>query len=132
MKAIRILFLITFFTSLIAPVAEVRADDGSPWSEILNPDGTIQWNNLVDLGNTSEPASWMDITLPGGMVVHQNATYHRYQTPSGNIVVLPAPVTLFFMALHPQESGLTNAQSMLGNGASILMMLIGTLSPLSS
>ena len=62
----------------------------------------------------------MDITLPGGMVVDLDATYHRYQTPSGNIVVLPSPVTLFFMALHPEESGLTNAQSMLGNGASIL------------
>ncbi|MGZ6347757.1 MAG: hypothetical protein ACXWNC_09365 [Anaerolineales bacterium] len=125
MKAIHLLFLITFLASFIAPVVAVRADDGSPWSEILNPDGTIQWNNLLDLGNTSEPANWMDITLPGGMVVHQNATFHRYQTPSGNILVLPEPVTLFFMALHPQESGLNDAESMLGNGVSILMLLIG-------
>ena len=125
MKAMRLLFLIAFLAFLVAPFAAVRADPGSPWSEILNPDGTIQWSKLTDLGTTSQPAAWMDVTLPGGMVVHQNATFHRYQTPSGNVLVLPDPVTLFFMAQHPQESGLNNAQSMLGNGASILMMLIG-------
>ena len=130
MKAMRFLFLIAFLAFLVAPVAAVRADSGSPWSEILNPDGTIQWSKLVDLGNTSQPATWMDVTLPGGMVVHQNATFHRYQTPSGNVLVLPDPVTLFFMAIHPQESGLNNAQSMLGDGASILILLIGnSLSP---
>jgi hypothetical protein len=125
MKSIHLLILITLIAFLIAPVATVQADDGSPWSEILNPDGTIQWSNLMDLGVSSDPASWMDITLPGGMVVHQDATFHRYQTPSGNVLVLPSPVTLFFMALHPEESGLTNAESMLGNGVSILMLLIG-------
>lgn len=67
----------------------------------------------------------MDITLPGGLVIDLDATYHRYQTPTGNIVVLPSPATLFFMALHPVESGLTDAESMLGNGASILAMLVG-------
>ena len=125
MNATRFLVLISILALLAAPAGIVRADGSSPWSEILNPDGTIQWSKLVDLGNTSNPAAWMDVTLPGGMVVHQNATFHRYQTPSGNILVLPDPVTLFFMAMHPQESGLNNAQSMLGNGASILMLLIG-------
>jgi len=67
----------------------------------------------------------MTITLPGGMVVHLDATYHRYKTASGNILVLPSPTTLFFMAMHPQESGLSGAQDMLGNGASILFALIG-------
>ena len=103
----------------------VQADDPSPWGEFLNPDGTVQWDKLVDLGTTSQPASWMDITLPGGLVVHQDATYHRYRTPSGNVLVLPEPITLFFMAQHPTESGLNNAQSMLGNGASILTLLVG-------
>jgi hypothetical protein len=42
MKAIRFLILISFLALLIAPVAAVQADGGSPWSEILNPDGTIQ------------------------------------------------------------------------------------------
>ena len=42
------------------------------------------------------------------------------------MLVLPEPVTLFFMAQHPAESGLNNAQSMLGNGASILTLLVGS------
>ena len=50
---------------------------------------------------------------------------NRYQTPSGNILVLPSPATLFFMAMHPVESGLSGADSMLGDGAAILAMLVG-------
>ena len=102
-----------------------QAAGDSPWSEILNPDGSVKWSALTDLGVTSDQASWMTITLPGGMVVHLDATYHRYKTASGNILVLPSPTTLFFMAMHPQESGLSGAQDMLGNGASILFALIG-------
>ena len=45
MKAMRFLFLIAFLAFLVAPVAAVRADPGSPWSEILNPDGTIPADN---------------------------------------------------------------------------------------
>jgi len=125
MKAIRALILISILVLLAGPLRSVQADDPSPWGEFLNPDGTVQWDKLVDLGTASEPASWMDVTLPGGLVVHQDATYHRYRTPSGNVLVLPEPITLFFMAQHPAESGLNNAQSMLGNGASILTLLVG-------
>lgn len=123
MKKICLITLV--FGILMLRTGSVRAQDSSPWAEILNPDGSVQWENLVDLGNTSEPADWMDVTLPGGIVVHQNATFHRYLTPSGNVLVLPDPATLFFMALHPQESGLTGAESMMGNGAAILMTLVG-------
>ena len=125
MKAFRLLAIVSILLLLAGPLNIAQADDPSPWGEFLNPDGTVQWNKLVDLGTTSEPASWMDITLPGGLVVHQSATFHRYRTPSGNVLVLPEPVTLFFMAQHPAESGLNNAQSMLGNGASILTLLVG-------
>jgi hypothetical protein len=121
----RVCLLILLVALLAAPARAAHAQDGSPWAEILNPDGSVKWENLVDLGNTSTPAEWMDVTLPGGIVVHQNATYHRYLTPSGNVLVLPDPATLFFMAMNPQASGLTGAQSMLGNGAAILMTLIG-------
>ena len=44
MKAMRFLFLIAFLAFLVAPVAAVKADGGSPWSEILNPDGTLNEN----------------------------------------------------------------------------------------
>lgn len=126
MKTIRFLLLISFLAALVVPTQAAQADEGdSPWGDFLNPDGSIAWDQLTDLGTVSEPADWMDITLPGGLVIDLDATYHRYQTPTGNIVVLPSPATLFFMALYPVESGLTNAESMLGNGASILAMLVG-------
>ena len=125
MKKITLLILLSFLVLFVPPLQTVRADDPSPWGEFLNPDGSIQWDKLVDLGVSSQEAGWMDVTLPGGVVIQQQATFHRYQTPSGNVLVLPEPVTLFFMALHPAESGLTGAESMLGNGASILTLLVG-------
>ena len=125
MKAFRSFILTLVIITLIASPLRASADDEAPWSEILNPDGSIRWELLSDLGSVSESADWMDITLPGGMVVDLDATYHRYQTPSGNILVLPSPATLFFMALNPEESGLAGAESMLGNGAAILALLVG-------
>ena len=125
MKKITLLILLSFLVLFVPPLQTVQADDPSPWGEFLNPDGSIQWDKLVDLGVSSQEAGWMDVTLPGGVVIQQQATFHRYQTPSGNVLVLPEPVTLFFMALHPAESGLTGAESMLGNGASILTLLVG-------
>jgi hypothetical protein len=125
-KIIRFIILISFLLMLVTPSQPARAGEGdSPWGDFLNPDGSIRWDQLTDLGTVSQPADWMHITLPGGMVVDLDATYHRYQTSTGNIVVLPSPATLFFMAMHPVESGLTSANSMLGDGASILAMLVG-------
>jgi hypothetical protein len=123
MKVKRLIIWISIITLLAVPLQNASGDP--PWGEIFNPDGTVQWSKLTDLGTTSEKANWMDITLPGGMVIKLDATYHRYQTPSGNILVLPSPATLFFMAIHPNESGLSNAQSILGDGASILVRLLG-------
>lgn len=125
MNAIRSLILIMLILSLVASSLPVAADGESGWGEILNPDGSIRWDLLTDLGTVSEPAGWMNISLPGGMVIDLDATYHRYRTPSGNILVLPSPATLFFMALNPVESGLAGAVSMLGNGSAVLAMLIG-------
>jgi len=125
MKTFQSVILMLVIIALVAIPLRVVADDESPWGEILNPDGSIRWDLLSDLGTVSESADWMDITLPGGIVLDLDATYHRYQTPSGNILVLPSPATLFFMAMHPVESGLADANSMLGNGAAILAMLIG-------
>lgn len=125
MKTFRSIILILLILLLLAYPHAAAADGESPWGEILNPDGSIRWDLLSDLGTVSESADWVDITLPGGMVLDLDATYHRYQTPSGNILVLPSPATLFFMAMHPVESGLSGADSMLGDGAAILAMLVG-------
>src|SRR4030042_3006039 len=123
MKTFRSLILILVIISLIVYPHPAAADGESPWGEILNPDGSIRWDLLSDLGTVSESADWMDITLPGGMVLDLDATYHRYQTPSGNILVLPSPATLFFMAMHPVESGLASAERMLGDGAGVRAVL---------
>ncbi|MEN4011361.1 MAG: hypothetical protein ROW48_04965 [Bellilinea sp.] len=125
MKQFRSIILTLVILSLLVYPHPAAADGESPWGEILNPDGSIRWDLLNDLGTVSESADWMDITLPGGMVLDLDATYHRYQTPSGNILILPSPATLFFMAMHPVESGLAGAESMLGNGAALLTMLAG-------
>ena len=125
MNTLRNTILALVIIALLAFPQPAAADGESPWGEILNPDGSIRWDLLSDLGTVSESADWMDITLPGGMLLDLDATYHRYQTPSGNILVLPSPATLFFMAMHPEESGLANAESMLGDGAAILACWLG-------
>ena len=114
MKRFRNIILALVILSLLAFPLPAIADGESPWGEILNPDGSIRWDLLSDLGTVSESADWMDITLPGGMVLDLDATYHRYQTPSGNILVLPSPATLFFMAMHPVESGLAECREHAG------------------
>ena len=51
----------------------------SPWGEFLNPDGSINWANLTYLGETAEPADWMQVEIPGGIQVPLGqATYNRY------------------------------------------------------
>ena len=125
MKLLRLFMIVILLAAVLMGTKPTHAQNNSPWGEVLNPDGSIQWDKLTDLGTSSQSADWMTVTLPGGLELHPDATYHRYQTPSGNVLVLPSPATLFFMAMHPQESGLSNAQSMLGNGAAMLMMLAG-------
>jgi hypothetical protein len=98
----------------------------SPWSEIVDGNGNILYNNLTDLGVVQENASWM----PNVPFIDGQATYHRYMTPSGNIVVMPSATTLFFMALHPDASGINNVYSALGNGVGVLeTMLAGYITP---
>jgi hypothetical protein len=125
MKLFRTIIQALLIITLIVFPFSVSAEEDTPWGEVLNPDGSIRWELLTDLGTVSEPVDWMSITLPGSIQIDLDATFHRYQTPSGNILVLPSPATLFFMAMNPVESGLVNAVSILGNGATILTMLLG-------
>ena len=93
----------------------VSAQD-NPWSEVVDANGNILYGKMTDLGEVQEDASWM----PNIPFIDGQATYHRYMTPSGNIVVMPSATTLFFMALHPDASGINNAYSALGNGIGAL------------
>jgi len=119
------LTFLTIFLLLASP-APVRAqgetppqvDPNSMWGEVVDQSGNIRYDNLTDLGTIQESADWMP-SIPG--IGSIQASYHEYQTPSGNIVVLPTASTLFFMALNPQESGLTQSDSQLGMGAGMAL-----------
>jgi hypothetical protein len=88
-------------------------DPNSVWGEVVDKNGNILYGNLKDLGPVQKSTSWMP-TIP--LVGNIQASYHEYQTPSGNLVVMPTATTLFFMALNPQASGLAQASSQLSVG----------------
>jgi hypothetical protein len=115
--------LILFLLTLFVP-STVYAQDINPWPEVFLPDGNLN-PDLVDLGVTTENPDWMSIELPFGQSLDLEANYHRYQTPSGNIVVLPSASTLFLMAMSPQESGLASSYGSLGNGYGNLITFLG-------
>jgi hypothetical protein len=115
-------------TAVLLPgAAQAQSGDTSPWGEVVDENGNIRFDNLTDLGETTEPADWMDIPLPFGQKIDLDANYHRYETPDGNVVVLPSPLTLVMMATQPQESGLTGATSQLGIGGMAAAEFLGGL-----
>lgn len=100
------------------------AQTQDPWSEVFDSNGNLV-PGLVDLGVTTETPSWMNVQLPFNQSLSLEANYHRFQTASGNVVILPSASTLFFMAMHPQESGLANSVGMVGNGYGGLITFLG-------
>ncbi len=120
--------LIAMLFVAVIPVAADGGDGGddsdSLWGEVLNPDGTIRYDNLIDQGVQVEDASWM----PSVLGIGGQAEYHLYETPSGTIVQLPTATTLFFMALNPVESGINDASSSQFTGAGTLLALPGVIS----
>jgi hypothetical protein len=124
---IKILALLFLAFTLLLNVSPAHAQEGDgSWGEIVDADGNILYDNLTDLGETHESVDWM----PNIPFIDGQATYHEYLTPSGNLVVLPSATTLFFMAVNPEASGLSQADSYLGNGLGVLeTMLAGYVSP---
>lgn len=116
----RVLILLVFVGLLALPASVLAqsqnppVDPNSAWGEVVDSNGNIRYSNLTDLGSIQKSASWMP-GIPG--IGNLQASYHEYQTPSGNIVVMPTATTLFFMALNPQASGMAGASSQLGLGA---------------
>ena len=120
-KATLISILLVFILSTPA-----YAQEQDPWGEVFLPDGSLN-PSLIDLGETSEAVDWMKIDLPFGQSIELEADYHRYQTESGNLVVLPSATTLFFMAINPEESGLSASYGSIGNGHATLINLLGSM-----
>jgi hypothetical protein len=114
----RKLISVLVFVVLLAPCAHpalAQGGDGA-WSEVVNPDGSIDWGNLTYQETVTESVNWMpSIPLLGSVP----AEYQVYTTASGNTIVIPSAMTYFFMALDPQASGLSDAVGALsGNGLS--------------
>jgi hypothetical protein len=120
-KAILISILLVFILS-----TPVYAQEQDPWSEVFLPDGSLN-PSLIDLGETSEAVDWMTIDLPFGQSIELEANYHRYQTESGNMVVMPSASTLFFMAVNAEESGLADSYESIGNGHANMINVLGRL-----
>lgn len=126
------LFSLSMAFILLAVISQNAVAQDGAWGEVVNPDGSVRYDNLTDNGVvTDSNADWMpSIPLPGGNSINVAAEYHVYSTPSGNQVVVPTATTLLFMSLNPQASGMSNAASEITNGAgSVVQALGGFLSP---
>jgi hypothetical protein len=110
---------------LIFP-ASAYAQAPNPWSEVFDDQGNLR-TDLVDLGVTTEHPDWMSMDLPFGQSIDLMANYHRYQTSNGDVVILPSASTLFFMAMNPEESGLSNAIGRVENGVGSLITFLGSI-----
>jgi hypothetical protein len=120
------LILSSFLTKLFIFAKADQPHQENPWGEVIDANGNILYANLTDLGEIQVEADWM----PGIPFINGQATYHEYLTPSGNVIVMPSATTLFFMALNPNNSNLSQANAALGNGISALeTLLAGYISP---
>ena len=115
-----VLILSSFLVNLFTFAKANQAYQENPWGEVIDANGNILYSNLIDLGEIQVQSSWM----PNVPFIDGQATYHRYLTPSGNVVVMPSASTLFFMAIHPNDSGLNQANSSLGNGLGVFETLL--------
>jgi hypothetical protein len=121
-----VLILSSIFVSHLAQAQGELPPQEGPWGEVLNPDGSLRYANLTDLGEIQVNAEWM----PDVPFIDGQATYLRYLTPSGNVVVMPSASTLFFMALNPDSSGINDSSYLLGNGLGVFeTMLTGYVTP---
>lgn len=122
----KVLIAILILASMLASMgpAAAHAQGENPWAEVFDANGNLV-SDLTDLGVTTETPSWMTVDLPFDQSLNLEANYHRYQTASGNIVVLPSATTLFFMAMNPQESGLAASYGVTQNGWGGMIAFLG-------
>jgi hypothetical protein len=122
-RSIFTLLLVVILLAAITPSAAM-AQGQDPWGEVFDSNGNLV-PGIIDLGVTTENPSWMNVELPFNQSLSLEANYHRFQTESGNIVILPSASTLFFMAMNPQESGFANSVGMVGNGYAGILTFLG-------
>jgi len=84
-----------FIIALAVPSGTLMADEGIDPGEVWLPDGTIQWENLSYVGLITDPTD--------GIPLLPEATYEQYLTPSGDIVLIPSPLTLMAMYAYPEQ-----------------------------
>lgn len=128
-NTIQMLLVFLLILGLSLPTGWAAGDDGEgyPWANVFDEEGHLL-DNLTDLGEVEVEADWMDLGIPG--VLEINPTFHQFVTASGEMLLVPSASTLFFMGLHPGESGLIdsygalqNGQGMAITGASLLVHL---------
>jgi len=133
MKMIRGWLSFCFVLTFLLPAGAVLAQDpgGNPWANVFDAEGNLL-PSVVDMGTVFVDADWMDAELLGMDLL--DASFHQYVTAAGDVVVLPSASTLFFMVLHPNESGWNNSASVIQSGtglqvgaaAMLLRLLNGT------
>ena len=94
-----------------APHNGDTGETSSVWSEVFQPDGSLQ-PGLQDVGTVTQQVDWIP-NIPG---LNGVAKYHVYVTPSGDTVVMPTATTLFFMAANADKSGFDEASAYVMNG----------------
>ena len=93
-----VLILASFVVNLVAHAQGEQPPQDGPWGEVIDENGNILYDNLTDLGEIQVDADWM----PDVPFIDGQATYHRYLTPSGNIVVMPSAI---YPVLHGSQPG---------------------------
>ncbi len=107
-------FMSFLLVVLVTAVSAIPAAADDIWTPIVSSDGSVDTSNLVDLGLQDVPADWMPSVAGFGGV----AEYHAYQDPvSGTVYMMPTPLTYFFMASNPEESGLNDSIGALSGNA---------------
>lgn len=117
------LAFIVAFSLVLVPTVPVSASEGSGWGDFVDFDGNIL-PGVIEGGEVTMPATWMP-TFPAWTGIELDATYNVMTSANGSTVLIPSMTTLFFMALNPVESGLTDANGMLGSGAGGLLLAGG-------
>ena len=124
---INLALLVAVLFVAVIPVAAQEGGD-SLWGEVLNPDGSINYDNLTDQGVQSESVDWIPSVSIFGNEIGGQAEYHIYETPDGTVVQLPTATTLFFMALDPTGSGMDGASAAHLTGAGTILSIPGVVS----
>ena len=124
------LLLLAILSLSILPVAADGGDDDSIWDGVIDENGEILYDNLIDQGIHQESVDWMPSIDILGNTIGGTAEYHIYETADGTVVKLPTASTLFFMALNPGESGIGDASATHFTGAGTMLAMPGVISAL--